>query len=72
MKLKTGVDPTSRVSFKDTRGLAFHGMGAFVGIGKTQRAHVFTAASIPVDPRGLQEDRPQEAGGRASKWTCAP
>ncbi len=43
MKLKTGA--TRRVHASNTRGAAFHGIGAFVGIGKTQRAHVYTAAS---------------------------
>jgi hypothetical protein len=32
MNLKTGVDSTSRMNFKNTRGLPFHGMGAFVGV----------------------------------------
>ena len=48
MKLKTGS--TRRVHANNTRGAAFHGMGAFVGVGKTQRAHVYTAASLPVGP----------------------
>ena len=43
MKLKTGS--TRRIHAKNTRGAAFHGMGAFVGVGKTQRAHVYTAAN---------------------------
>ena len=36
MKLKTG--PTRRVHANNTRGAAFCGLGAFVGVGKTQRA----------------------------------
>ena len=60
MKLKTGVDPTSRMSFKNTRGLPFHGMGAFVGTGRTQRAHVYTAASIPVDPEAYKKIDPKK------------
>ena len=55
MKLKTGVESTGRMGFKNTRGLPFHGMGAFVGTGKTQRAHVYTAASIPVDPEAYKK-----------------
>ena len=48
MKLKPG--PTRRVHANNTRGAAFHGLGAFVGVGKTQRAHVYTAAALPVGP----------------------
>jgi hypothetical protein len=48
MKLKTG--PTRRVHANNTRGAAFCGLGAFVGVGKTQRAHVYTAATLPVGP----------------------
>ncbi len=71
MKLKTGVDPMSWVSFKNTRGLPFHGMGAFVGIGKTQRAHVFTAASIPVDPEAYKKIDPKKLAGTKSSSSLA-
>ena len=71
MKLKTGVDPTSKVSFKDTRGLAFHGMGAFVGVGKTQRAHVFTAASIPVDPEAYKKIDAKKLAAELEVDMCA-
>ena len=60
MKLKTGTESTSRMGFKNTRGLPFHGMGAFVGTGKTQRAHVYTAASIPVDPEAYKRIDPKK------------
>ena len=50
MNLKTGLDPLERVNVKNARGLRFCGMGAFVGVGRTQRAHVYTAASFPVTP----------------------
>ena len=50
MKLKTGVDPTERIHVNNSRGLRFCGLGAFVGTGRTQRAHVYTAASFPVTP----------------------
>ena len=56
MKLKTGLDPTERVHVKDSRGAAFCGIGAFVGVGQMQRAHVYTAASFPVDPSHKQID----------------
>ena len=67
MKLKTGLDPTSRVNVKDVRGIRFCGLGAFVGTGRTQRAHVYTAASIPVDPETHEHDRPRTAGRRARR-----
>ena len=71
MKLKTGVDPTSWVSFKNTRGLPFHGMGAFVGIGKTQRAHVYTAASLPVDPEAYKKIDPKKLAEELEVDMCA-
>jgi hypothetical protein len=73
MKLLTGVsdDPKERVHFKDTRGLSFHGMGAFVGVGKTQRAHVYTAASIPVDPEAYKKVDPVKLAGELGVDMCA-
>ncbi len=67
MKLKTGLDPLERVHIKDTRGLSFHGMGAFVGTGRTQRAHVYTAASIPVDPEAYKKIDPEKLARRARR-----
>ena len=71
MKLKIGVDPTSRMSFKNTRGCPFHGMGAFVGIGRTQRAHVYTAASIPVDPEAYKKIDPKKLAVELGVDMCA-
>lgn len=71
MKLKTGVDPTSWMSFENTRGLPFHGMGAFVGTGKTQRAHVYTAASIPVDPEAYKKIDPKKLAEELGVDMCA-
>lgn len=71
MKLRTGVDPTSWMSFKNTRGLPFHGMGAFVGTGKTQRAYVFTAASIPVDPEAYKKIDPKKLAQELEVDMCA-
>jgi hypothetical protein len=71
MNLRTGNDPLSKVSFKNTRGLAFHGMGAFVGTGKTQRAHVFTAASIPVDPEAYKKIDPKKLAVELGVDMCA-
>ena len=71
MKLKTGLDPTSRVNFKDVRGFSFHGMGAFVGTGRTQRAHVYTAASIPVDPEAYKKIDPEKLAHELGVDMCA-
>ncbi len=61
----------SWMSFKNTRGLPFHGMGAFVGTGKTQRAHVYTAASIPVDPEAYKKIDPKKLAGELEVDMCA-
>jgi hypothetical protein len=45
MKLNIGLHGERRVT-KNTRGKTFCGLGAFVGKGPTQRAHVYTAASL--------------------------
>ena len=71
MKLKTGLDPTERVNIKDARGLRFHGMGAFVGTGRTQRAHVYTAASIPVDPEAYKKIDPEKLAHELGVDMCA-
>ena len=71
MKLKTGLDPTSRVNFKNVRGFSFHGMGAFVGTGRTQRAHVYTAASIPVDPEAYKKIDPEKLAHELGVDMCA-
>ena len=71
MKLKTGLDPTSRVNFKDIRGFSFHGMGAFVGTGRAQRAHVYTAASIPVDPEAYKQIDPERLAHELGVDMCA-
>jgi hypothetical protein len=71
MKLKTGTESTSWKSFENTRGLAFHGMGAFVGTGKAQRAHVYTAASIPVDPEAYKKVDPKKLAAELEVDMCA-
>ncbi len=71
MKLKTGTESTSRMGFNNTRGLPFHGMGAFVGTGKTQRAHVYTAASIPVDPEAYKKIDPKKLAEELEVDMCA-
>ena len=71
MKLKTGLDPVERVHITDTRGLSFHGMGAFVGTGRTQRAHVYTAASIPVDPEAYKKIDPEKLARELGVDMCA-
>ena len=34
MKLKPGADPANRINVKDSRGMRFCGLGAFVGTGR--------------------------------------
>ena len=46
-------------------------MGAFVGTGKTQRAHVYTAASIPVDPEAYKKIDPKKLAGELEVDMCA-
>ena len=62
MKLKTGLDPREQVSVKAVRGVPFCGMGAFVGVGKTQRAHVYSA-KLPVDPDAYKKIDPVKLAG---------
>ena len=69
MKLKTG--PTRRVHANNTRGAAFCGLGAFVGIGKTQRAHVYTAASLPVGPDDYKKIDPERLARELEVDKCA-
>ena len=71
MKLKTGMEPLSWMSFNNTRGLPFHGMGAFIGTGKAQRAHVYTAASIPVDPEAYKKIDPKKLADELEVDMCA-
>ena len=52
MKLKIG--PTRRFRATNTRGAAFHGMGAFVGTGRMQRAHVYSAPAVPHAVRSVR------------------
>ena len=68
-KLKIGA--TRRFSAKNTRGAAFHGMGAFVGVGATQRAHVYSAAALPVGPEEDTRRSTRRSSRRSSKSTCA-
>ena len=58
MKLKIGSTRRSRAT--NTRGAAFHGMGAFVGTGRLQRAHVYSAAAVPVDPEAYKKIDPKK------------
>ena len=69
MKLKPG--PTRRVHANNTRGAAFCGLGAFVGIGKTQRAHVYTAASLPVGPDDYKKIDPEKLARELEVDKCA-
>ncbi len=69
MKLKTGS--TRRVHAKNTRGAAFCGLGAFVGVGKTQRAHVYTAAVLPVGPDDYKKIDPTKLARELEVDMCA-
>ncbi len=69
MKLKPG--PTRRVHANNTRGAAFCGLGAFVGIGKTQRAHVYTAATLPVGPDDYKKIDPEKLARELEVDKCA-
>ena len=62
MKLKIG--PTRRFHAKNTRGAAFYGLGAFVGTGKTQRAHVYSATTLPVGPDDYKKIDPEKLARR--------
>jgi hypothetical protein len=68
MTLKTG--PTRKVHAYNTRGAAFCRLGAFVGIGKFQRAHVYKAASLPVGPDDYKKIDPEQLAVNL-KWTFA-
>lgn len=76
MKLRIGMHG-DRTIVKNTRDKPFCGMGAFVGTGPTQRAHVYTAAALDeltpdshkqIDPvrqaRELEVDMCAVNGGR--------
>ena len=71
LNLKTGVDPKERVNVKNSRGLAFCGMGAFVGTGKAQRAHVYTAANFPVTPDMPKKIDPVKLAAELGVDMCA-
>ena len=69
MKLKPG--PTRKVHASNTRGAAFCGLGAFVGTGKTQRAHVYTAATLPVGPDDYKKIDPEKLARELEVDKCA-
>ena len=60
-----------RVHANNTRGAAFCGLGAFVGVGKTQRAHVYTAASLPVGPNDHKKIDPERLARELEVDKCA-
>ena len=71
MKLKTGLDHTEPIHVKDSRGLRFCGMGAFVGVGQMQRAHVYTAAAFPVTPETHKQIDPERLAKELEVDMCA-
>ena len=56
---------------KDSRGLRFCGMGAFVGVGQMQRAHVYTAATFPVTPETHKQIDPERLARELEVDMCA-
>ena len=71
MKLKTGMDPTTRINVKDSRGMRFCGLGAFVGVGRATRAHVYTAAHPPVEPDTHEAIDAERLAGELEVDMCA-
>ncbi len=71
LKLRTGVDHLERVHVTDSRGLRFCGMGAFVGVGPAQRAHVYTAAAFPVTPETHKQIDAKKLAGELGVDMCA-
>lgn len=71
MNLKPGPVPGNRINVKNTRGLRFCGLGAFVGTGRAQRAHVYTAATLPVDPDTHEKIDPERLAQELGVDMCA-
>ena len=46
-------------------------MGAFVGVGKTQRAHVYSAAALPVGPDDYKKIDPKKLAVELGVDMCA-
>ena len=80
MNLRPGPNRKDRIHVKNTRGIACCGLGAFVGVGKTQRAHVYTATSVTdvtpethkkIDPKRLARELEVDlcAVDRGCFWT---
>ena len=58
MKLRIGTYGDRKI-VKNTRGARFSGLGAFVGVGTTQRCHVYTAANLDeITPDGHKKQDP--------------
>lgn len=71
MKLRIGMHG-ARTLVKNTRGKAFCGLGAFVGVGGTQRAHVYTAASLDdITPESHTKIDPVRLAGELEVDMCA-
>ena len=72
MKLNPGPNHKDRINVKNTRGMAFCGLGAFVGVGKMQRAHVYTATSVTdVTPETPKKIDPQRLARELELDMCA-
>ncbi len=71
MKLNIGMRGKRTIT-KNTRDKAFCGLGAFVGTGQTQRAHVYTAASLDdITPESHKQIDPERLAGELEVDMCA-
>ena len=59
MKLKPGADPANRINVKDSRGMRFCGLGAFVGTGRLgfENVAVLDGGFNAMERRGASDDR---------------
>jgi hypothetical protein len=71
MKLRIGMHGP-RTQVRNTRGKRFCGLGAFVGIGATQRAHVYTASSLEeITPESHEQIDPLRLARELEVDMCA-
>lgn len=71
MKLRIGTYG-DRKHVKNTRGARFSGLGAFVGVGRMQRAHVYTAANLDeITPDGHKKQDPVRLAREFEVDMCA-
>ena len=72
MKLKTGVDSTSRITPTTPAASAFHGMGAFVGIGQDPAGSRLYGGIDPGRvPEAYKKIDPEKLAGELEVDMCA-